>query len=315
MFSLPSWAKTLSLLRVSTASVRLRHRLCCMLRRVCVIGIEVLRRTQTMAGMCIGLALTLLGGAPSFYIPSTACFSRLAGAPPSDCRRRRRRRCITTTVICICITIGSMMAIRGGIVTPHLIIIRAVPCTAAIMPRTLHPHITLHHDHNPLYRRNHAPRGRPVAGPYSGSIIGMADLPGFSFAGFCFSQYPRILKASGWAGIFRALQVGLTTAQRTHTLTLTHSHSRRRTRAHALCPKRAVQRAAAVGRRSHEVVPLRTMLLGRCARRFRVSRYAACWRWRRPTRPSRVGRSFVSTRRPSRPRLCEQVVDKKAKAV
>ena len=33
-----------------------------------MIGIEVLRRTRTMAGMCIGLALTLLGGAPSFYI-------------------------------------------------------------------------------------------------------------------------------------------------------------------------------------------------------------------------------------------------------
>ena len=33
-----------------------------------MIGIKVLRRTQTMAGMCIGLALTLLGGAPSFYI-------------------------------------------------------------------------------------------------------------------------------------------------------------------------------------------------------------------------------------------------------
>ena len=35
-----------------------------------MIGIEVLRRTRTMAGMCIGLALTLLGGAPSFYISS-----------------------------------------------------------------------------------------------------------------------------------------------------------------------------------------------------------------------------------------------------
>ena len=35
-----------------------------------MIGIEALRRAQTMAGMCIGLALTLFGGAPSFYISS-----------------------------------------------------------------------------------------------------------------------------------------------------------------------------------------------------------------------------------------------------
>ena len=41
---------------------------CLAIIRFYMIGIEVLRRTRTMAGMCIGLALTLLGGAPSFYI-------------------------------------------------------------------------------------------------------------------------------------------------------------------------------------------------------------------------------------------------------
>ena len=95
-----------------------------------------------------------------------------------------------------------MVAIRGSIVTAHPIIIRAVPCTAAIMPHTPSCSQPVHHSH-------HEPRGRPIAGPHSESIIEMAHLPSFSFAWFRFSQYTQILKASGWAGIFRPRQVGL----------------------------------------------------------------------------------------------------------
>eukprot|EP01050_Picozoa_sp_SAG11_P037966 SAG11_NODE_15248_length_584_cov_0.734021_1_plen_56_part_10 len=42
------------------------------LHALCVAGFELLRRARTPAAACVGLVAVMMGGAPTFYIPTCA---------------------------------------------------------------------------------------------------------------------------------------------------------------------------------------------------------------------------------------------------
>jgi len=49
------------------------------LHTLCIAGFEMMRIARAPGLACVGLVAVMLGGAPTFYIPTTACFGRLGG--------------------------------------------------------------------------------------------------------------------------------------------------------------------------------------------------------------------------------------------